>query len=54
MSEYYDIHWKNCLRAFLEGLEMQNIDKIMTGTVGDFRRIGEVMSQRIKEKIKDK
>jgi hypothetical protein len=36
------------LRAFCEGLEMQDIDKLMTGTVGDFRRVGEVMAERIK------
>jgi len=44
--------WKAKLRAFCEGLEMQNIDKMMTGTVGDFERIGIVMTEWIQEKIK--
>jgi hypothetical protein len=38
------------LRAFLEGLEVQHIDKLLAlGQVGDFRRLGEVMAERTKE-----
>ena len=41
--------YEDKLRSFCEGLEMCNIDILMTGTVGDFRRIGEIMTTRIKE-----
>ena len=37
------------LRAFCEGLEMENIDKLLSGTPADFRLIGQVMAQRIKD-----
>jgi hypothetical protein len=37
------------LRAFCEGLEMNGIDKLMTGTVGDFKRVGIRMAQLIKQ-----
>ena len=37
------------LRAFCEGLEMCNIDELMTGTVKDFYGIGEIMATHIKE-----
>ncbi len=37
------------LRAFCEGLEMQNMDKLMTGEIADFFKIGQVMSSRIKQ-----
>lgn len=38
------------LRAFLEGLEMQHIDRLLSlGQVGDFRRLGERMAERTKE-----
>lgn len=38
------------LRAFCEGLGIQHIDELFTfGQVGDFRRLGERMAQRIKE-----
>ena len=38
-----------CLRAFLEGLEAQNIDELMTiGTPGHFRKYGEVMARYFK------
>ena len=36
------------LEAFCEALEIQNIPKLMTGGVGDFRRLGQVMAGRIK------
>ena len=39
------------LRAFCEGLQMCNIDELMTGTVPDFKRVGEVMTKRINKKI---
>lgn len=49
MQELYEMR----LRAFCRGLEMENIDKLMTGTVADFHRIGQVMSERIKEKCRN-
>ena len=45
MSDFHEER----LRAFCEGLGMCNIDKLMTGTVADFRKIGEVMRGRIIE-----
>lgn len=41
--------FKEKLRAFCEGLEMENIDKLLSGTSSDFRLIGQVMAQRIKD-----
>ena len=41
-------NWKKKLRVFCEGLEVQNLDELMSrGKVGDFRRLGEVMTNRI-------
>jgi len=37
------------LKAFCDGLEMQNIPELMTGTAGDFRRVGQDMAKRIKD-----
>lgn len=42
------------LRAFCEGLEVECIDKLLTGNVSDFKRVGEVMRMSIKDKIKEK
>ena len=36
------------LRAFLEALEVQEIDKLMTGSLGDFKALGKLMVSRIK------
>jgi len=38
------------LLALCEGLEIQHIDKLLSlGQVGDFRRLGEIMAERIRE-----
>jgi hypothetical protein len=37
------------LKAFCEALHMENIDKLMTGTITDFKNIGAIMHQRIQE-----
>lgn len=42
--------WKEKLQAFCVALEMENIPELLDrATVGDFSRIGAVMSSRIKE-----
>jgi hypothetical protein len=42
--------WKEKLRAFCEGLEVENVDMLLErGEVGDFRFLGQVMAQRIKD-----
>lgn len=48
MQELYEMR----LRAFCRGLEMENIDKLMTCTVADFHRVGQVMSEHIKKKLR--
>ena len=38
------------LRVFLEGMEVQHIDRLLAlGQVGDFRRLGERIAERTKE-----
>lgn len=39
--------WDEKLRALCEGLRMNNIDKLMTGSVSDFRAVGEAMIDRL-------
>ena len=39
--------WKDKLVALCEGLRMSNIDKLMTGSVSDFRAVGEAMIDRL-------
>ena len=51
-NESMEYFYKEKLRAFCEGLEMQDIDKLLTGSIADFKRIGEIMAERIKERIK--
>jgi len=42
--------WKEKLRAFCEGLEVENVDMLLErGEVVDFRVLGQVMAQRIKD-----
>ncbi|HKK62553.1 MAG TPA: hypothetical protein VJ951_08330 [Bacteroidales bacterium] len=42
--------WKEKLRAFCEGLEVENVDMLLErGEVVDFRVLGQVMVQRIKD-----
>ncbi|HMA78919.1 MAG TPA: hypothetical protein VKP88_07385 [Candidatus Paceibacterota bacterium] len=42
--------WKEKLRAFCEGLEVENVDILLErGEVVDFRVLGQVMAQRIKD-----
>jgi len=41
------------LRAFCEGLEMQNIDKILEHSPEDLKILGAAMLKKIKEKIND-
>ena len=36
------------LRAFCEGLEMQNIDKLMSDTPESFFELGKVMTSRVR------
>jgi len=48
MKDLYEMK----LRAFCKGLEMESIDKLMTGTVADFHKVGQVMSARIKDRCR--
>ena len=42
--------WYEKLKAFMEGLEINKIDEFMINAkIGDYRKLGEVMSKRIKE-----
>lgn len=41
------------MRAFFEGAEFENIDKLMSGTVADFAKVGRVVAQRTKDAIKE-
>ena len=41
--------YREKLKAFCEGLEMQDIDTLMKGSKESFRRVGEVMATRIKK-----
>lgn len=42
--------WKKKLRAFCEGLEVENIDILLErGDVGDYRLLGQVMAMRTKD-----
>lgn len=44
--------YKNKLRALLEGLETQKIDKLMKeGKTGDFRNYGKAYTSAIKDKL---
>jgi hypothetical protein len=41
--------WKEKLLAFLEGLQVHNISKLVeAGNVDDYRKLGEAMVSRIK------
>ena len=41
---------QDCLKAFLEGLEIQNIDKLLQeGTADDFLILGKLMADQIKQ-----
>ena len=44
---------KEKMQAFFEGAEFQHIEKMMTGTVGDFRAIGEIFSKKLKEVLRE-
>lgn len=43
------VSWREKLRAFMEGLEIENIDEfLLKGKKGDYRKLGEIMTERIK------
>lgn len=43
------VSWREKLRAFMEGLEIENIDEfLLKAKKGDYRKLGEVMTDRIK------
>jgi len=46
--EYF---YKSKLEAFCEGLGMNNIEKLLTGSIADFYKIGSTMQKRINDKI---
>jgi hypothetical protein len=43
------VSWREKLQAFMEGLEIENIDEfLLKAKKGDYRKLGEVMTDRIK------
>ena len=48
----YRNSYKNKLKALLEGLECQNLDKLVSeGKTGDYRRLGEAYIKAVREKV---